>query len=342
LKPNPSLPRTVVVHHRSGIGDLIWHIPYLRAIAAASRDGKVSLIARPSCRAAEVLAAESCIDEIIDFDRRPRSVEQRRGRHEGFSAQRAFVRELQARQFGRIYIFSGRPRYALLAMLAGIPERAGFGFSAIERLFLNLPPYIQRHRGAGNWVYPEVTDFCITHGLVSGPVVPQMEVLASELLVAEQDLAGLTGPRYAFSIGTSKPRNDWGSANFAALAACLAERGCSIVLLGGEAERAAAAAIVAALPARWQARVMVAAQASIQRSAALLQHCDYCVGNDTGALNMALANGVPSLGLFGASQPLTHDPRLQALSARGMDAILPAAVVARLVTLGAPGFDSGT
>ncbi len=342
MKPNSSLPHTVIVHHRSGIGDLIWHIPYLRAIAAVSRGGKVSLIAKPSCRAAEVLAAESCIDEIIDFDRRPRASEHRRGRHDSVSAQLAFARELQARQFGRIYIFSGRPRYAVLAMLAGIPERAGFGFSAIERLFLNAPPYIQRHRGAGNWVYPEVTDFCVTHGLVSGAVVPTMEVLASEMLRAEQDLAALTGPRYAFSIGTSKPCNDWGAANFAALAGGLAERGCSIVLLGGEAERVTAAAIVAALPVCSRERVMVAAQASIQRSAALLRHCDFCVGNDTGALNMALANGVPSLGLFGASQPLTHDPRLQALSARGMDAILPAAVMARLADLGAPGFTPKT
>jgi heptosyltransferase II len=342
LKPNSPLPRTVVVHHRSGIGDLIWHIPYLRAIAAASRDGKVSLIARPSCRAAEVLAAESCIDEIIEFDRRPRASERRRGRHDTFAAQMAFAREVQARQFGRIYIFSGRPRYALLALLAGIPERAGFGFSAAERLFLNVPPYIRRHRGVGNWVYPEATEFCIAHGLIGEAVVPQMEVLSAEMQRAQRDLAGLGSPRYAFAIGTSKPRNDWGGENFAALAARLAERGCGVVLLGGPAERDVAEAIIAAMPARWREWVMVATQASIQRSAALLRHCDYCVGNDTGALNMALANGVPTLGLFGASPPLTHDPRLQALSAKGMEAISPAAVMARLAALSAPGFDSGT
>jgi heptosyltransferase-2 len=61
LVPAPCPPsRTVVVHHRSGIGDLIWHIPYLRAIAATSAGGRVSVIARPSCRAPEVLAAEAC------------------------------------------------------------------------------------------------------------------------------------------------------------------------------------------------------------------------------------------------------------------------------------------
>jgi heptosyltransferase-2 len=81
---------------------------------------------------------------------------------------------------------------------------------------------------------------------------------------------------------------------------------------------------------------MVSAQASVQRSAALLRHCQYCVGNDTGVLNMAVANGVPALGLFGATPPLAHDPLLQALAGQGMDAITVDAVVARLAELGAP------
>ena len=134
---NSSPPRTVVVVHRTGIGDLIWHIPYVRAIAAASADGKVSLIVRPSSRAADVLAAESCVAEIIEFDRRPRKSEKRRGRHDTLVAQLDFVRAVRRCGFERIYILSGRVRYAALALLARIPQRAGFGFSMAERLLLN-------------------------------------------------------------------------------------------------------------------------------------------------------------------------------------------------------------
>lgn len=332
----PDLPRTVVVHHRSGIGDLIWHIPYLRAIAAVSEGGKVSVIARPSCRAAEVLAAEPCIAEVIEFDRKPRKSERRVGRHDGLGAQLAFVAELRARHFGRIFIFSGRARYAALALLAGIPRRAGFGFTAAERLLLNQPPYIRPYRGPGNWVYPEATDFCVAHGLVSGPVVPRMAVAMAALTSAERDLAPLPEPRYAFSIGTSEARKNWGAERFGALAVALAGRGGSVVVLGGPAEQGAAESILAAVPAALRSRVMVSAQASVQRSAALLRHCQYCVGNDTGVLNMAVANGVPALGLFGATPPLAHDPLLQALAGQGMDAITVDAVVARLAQLGAP------
>ena len=115
------LPRTVVVIHRTGIGDLIWHIPYLRAIAAASADGAVSLIARPSCRAADVLAAERCIAEVIEFDRKPRKGEGRSGRHDPLGAQLRFARGLRERGFERIYILSGRIRYAALALLGREP-----------------------------------------------------------------------------------------------------------------------------------------------------------------------------------------------------------------------------
>ena len=117
-----------------------------------------------------------------------------------------------------------------------------------------------------------------------------------------------------------------------------------MVLLGGPAERDAAAAIVEAIPARWRNRVFISNQPSIQRSAAVLRHCQYCVGNDTGALNMAAAVGIPTLGLFGASPPLTHDPLLHALSGQGMDNIDVNAVLASLdqlvaecLALSAPG-----
>ena len=182
-----------------------------------------------------------------------------------------------------------------LALLAGIPQRAGFGFSPGERLLLNRPPYIRPHRGTGNWVYPEVSAFCIAHGLVDAPVVPRMAVRPEALAAAAQDLAGVPGPLYAFSIGTSAPRNNWGGERFAVLAQALAERGCSVLLLGGPAERDAAAAIVAAVAPALRARVIAATQPSVQHSAALLRHCQFCVGNDTSALNMAVANGVPAL-----------------------------------------------
>jgi heptosyltransferase-2 len=101
-------------------------------------------------------------------------------------------------------------------------------------------------------------------------------------------------------------------------------------------EKQAAEAIVTAVPEALRGRVYVSAQASVQRSAALLRQCRYCVGNDTGVLNMAVANEVPALGLFGVTPPMAADPLLHALVGDGMASISVAAVLARLGELGAP------
>jgi heptosyltransferase-2 len=335
------LPRTAIVHHRNGIGDLIWHIPYIRAIAARSANGTVTVVARPACRAAEILAAEPTVERVIEFDHRPRSDVRRRGLHDSLTAQIAFARGLRAGRFDRIFIFSSRARYGILALLAGIPHRAGFGFSAFERFFLNLPPYIDRHRGPGNWVYPEATAFAVAHGFVDGPIVPRMALPPHLVATMAQELGHLPRPRYAFAIGASARVRNWGATRFAVLGDALIARGCGVLLLGGHAERDLAAAIVGAIAQGHRAAVQPLTPASTLVSAAALRQCDFCVGNDTGALNMAAANGVPSLGLFGASPPLRHDPILHAVEGHGMAAIDVADVLARLRELAAPGLAPG-
>ena len=331
-------PRTVVVHHRSGIGDLIWHIPYFRAVAATSRDGKVTVIARPSCCASDILSAEPSIEAVIEFDRRPRPAEHRRGRHDDWRAQWQFARELRRQGFDRAVIFSGRMRYGLIAWLAGIGQRSGFGFTAGERLFLNKPPFIRPHRGTGNWVYPEATAFAIAQGFVAEPLLPRLQVPEALRESASERLQALPRPLYALAIGASESRKRWPIAHFAELARGLTERGCGVVLLGGTAEADDAEAILRAVPADLRSAVLALAERSVLSSAATLAVSDFCVGNDTGMLNVGAAVECTCLGLFGATRPLTHDPQLHAIEGESMELIESGHVLARLALLGAPGF----
>jgi heptosyltransferase-2 len=334
------LLRTAVVHHRVGIGDLIWHIPYIRAIAARSAGGQVTVIARPSCRAPDLLAGEPSVEGVLEFEVGARNRGGRKGRHLGVQGQLEFLHALRARRFERIYIFSSRVRYAILAWLAGIPLRAGFGFSGLERLFLNCPPYIRPHRGEGNWVFPEATAFAVAHGFVQGPVVPSMSVPHEMVSEMEQKLAALPRPRYAFAIGASDASRNWGAERFGMLASALTGEGCAVLLVGGPAEHALAQEIIARVPAERRHAVQALTQSSVLAAAAALRTCDFCVGNDTGALNMGVANGLPGLGLFGVSPSLLHDPKLHAIAGRGMHEISVGAVLERLAALGAPGLRS--
>lgn len=327
-----NMQKTLVVHHRSGIGDLVWHIPYIRAIAATSSNGKVTVLARPSCKASDLLAGESSVEDVIEYDRKPRD-KNRKGKHDSIRGQLQLCMELRKRKFGRIIIFSSRARYGILALIAGIPVRYGFGFGLAQRLFLNHPPYISRFKGEGSWVYPEATDFAIAHKFVDHAVTPRMSVPEELLEEISTQLAYLNRPRIALAIGASNLEKNWGAENFVKLTGQLVKVGYGVLVLGGPAEKAWAEALFHASFEPDSNQVHVLCQASVLRSAAALKTCDFCIGNDTGMLNVAAAVNVPALGLFGKTRPLMHDPILHAISGNDMVEISVEAVINRLAEL---------
>ena len=62
------MPSTAVIQVKQGIGDVIWHLPFIRAIAAATPERAVTLLTLPSTRAKDLLAAESCVGEVVYFE----------------------------------------------------------------------------------------------------------------------------------------------------------------------------------------------------------------------------------------------------------------------------------
>jgi len=332
------MQRTLIVHHRSGIGDLVWHLPYIRAIARSSEKGKVTIMARPSCRATDILAGEECVEEVIEYDHRPRN--KARGRHDGMIGQIQFLLQLRNKKFDRIFIFSNRVRYGILAMAAGIPVRAGFGFGMVERFFLNFPPYIDRHKNGGSWVYPEATNFAIAHGFADSPILPKIQVPISLIDKASEEMSRVPRPRYAFAIGSSEAKKNWGGKRFLELAKALLNAGCGVLFLGGPAEREYADNMFSTTNGLREGCFQVVCQPSVLYTAAVLKSCDFCIGNDTGVLNIAVACDVPALGLFGRTPPLTHDPLLHAISGQSMDDFTVESILDCLAKLGAPAMSS--
>src|SRR3954468_15022647 len=59
---------TVIIQAKRGIGDVIWHLPFIRAIAAATPERAVTFLTPPSSCGAELLQAESCVARTIYFE----------------------------------------------------------------------------------------------------------------------------------------------------------------------------------------------------------------------------------------------------------------------------------
>jgi heptosyltransferase-2 len=322
-------PRTVVLQQYAGIGDFVWHIPYFREAARGSRDGCVSVISQPSTLARELLAHEPWVEEVIYYDHRRRKHDRATSRkHAGLLGMWKMARELRERRFDRALFFTHRPNRAVVAWLAGIPRRSAYGFGWLQRLFLTEGPFIKPYQGPSLEVYRNATAFAIAHGLCAGPIVPKLAVPPAAVEKMRHELAGLPQPFYAFAIGTSEPRKQWGKQNFIVLASELIKQGRGVLLAGGPGEDGLACEIEAGVPAELRGAIAHLTRAHILESAAALSLAQACVGNDTGAVNLSVACNRPAYVVLGARKFIDHDPLVHMLTAPKLSDITVADVLA--------------
>jgi heptosyltransferase-2 len=317
-------PRTAVLLQWVGMGDLVWHIPYFRRVALASHGGQVSLIASPTVFAPDLVGHEPWLREIIDFDRHPRRHEGRHGRHSGVLGLFRMGHELREKQFDRIVLFTNYTNRSLVAAVAQIPERLGYGTSWLQRRLLSHGPWIQRYKGPSVSAYKDATMFAIAQGWCDAPIVPSLVVRADALARVRARVQGLPQPMHALCIGSSEPYKQWGTDNFAALATELARAGRGVLLIGGPAEGAMGQAIVQRIDAELRPRVLPVTDGTVAETVAAMSLMRTCLGNDTGGANIAAAVGTPTWVILGPRPPLDHDPdTLHMLTAPRLSDILP-------------------
>jgi ADP-heptose:LPS heptosyltransferase len=99
----------------------------------------------------------------------------------------------------------------------------------------------------------------------------------------------------------------WPAERFAALAAVLRAGPCAgwrIALFGGPGDDEKAAPLLAALPGA----LKVFGEPDLLTVAAALKNCAAFIGNDSGLSHLAAAVGLPTLALFGPSDPIRYAP----------------------------------
>lgn len=125
--------------------------------------------------------------------------------------------------------------------------------------------------------------------------------------------------------GSGSETKNWPIQRFIELASTLlaSDAACTLLLIGGEADVARVAQLLASLP---NERIKLAKNLSLPELARELQACGAFLGHDSGVSHLAAAVGVPSLLLFGPTDPAVWapaNPWVQVLRAptRRMDGI---------------------
>lgn len=288
--------RTLIIQPLPGIGDMVWHLPHLHAIAATTISGQVDLLTKPRSQADRLLCADSTVERVWWLDRT--------AAHAGIRGLWRLTALLRQGGYQRVWILHGSARYALAARLAGLPERIGYGVGRQTALLngpVRLPPELRHaHPIQRADALLELLNIPRTES------EPRLRVSTEADQAVTERFAAWPFPWIALGIGSSEPCKQWGAERFAELALALRQQQAgSIFIVGGPAERALADELLTRIHAAG-GRAVDAVALPLEQTAALLARCRVYVGNDTGVLNMAAALQTPAFGLFGGSQPLWH------------------------------------
>lgn len=307
-----SRKRLLVIQPMVGIGDMVWHKPWLDAMLARY---DVTLMAKPSAQAGAVMGEYPDLKMIPLY----RSERGQKGRHDGFLGLFRMAAAIRATQAEEVWILHRSWRYGLAALIAGIPLRSGYGLGK-QRYFLNgnqgLPKALK-----GAHPRDAVTHFCAEKGITPEDDHPQIkvsddEVRAARSLFPDHRSSDHRPPDHCFlvicGVGAADVERQWNPKRFAGLIDRLSQThpDVRVALCGSPAEKPIGEAVLAALSSGTTLPMMVFDQ-TVRQVIALHRCADLYIGNDTSLINIAAAVGTPAIRIFASSLPVLDSPLIE-------------------------------
>jgi heptosyltransferase-2 len=295
--------KRVLVKEVNWLGDLVLSLPALRVLRAAFPGATLSVLVRQEL--AGFFDGIHWIDEVIPYILR-------RGIR-GWTDQRKIIAAVRAHRFDLAVIFPNSFRSALWAMLAGVPRRAGYATGGRGFLLTDYTvPTESAKKGHQRFYWLEM----VRDTLALPTAVP--DGLSARLEVSQQSLVRMKAwlvshrrkhdaPLIAISAAAAYgPAKEWPPHHYAELIDSLAElAGAECVLLGTPAERSKCHKIASMSRA---GALLAAGDTGVAELKALLSLCNGFAGNDSGAMHLAAAVGIPAVGIFGSTHPASTGP----------------------------------
>jgi heptosyltransferase-2 len=289
----------ILVRAANWVGDAVLSLPALRAIRERNPQAHLAILARPWV--AGLYAREPFCDEHIAA---PRS----------FAARLRLARALRQRRFDAAILLPNSFEAALVVRLASIPQRIGYrrdgrGFLLTAAIPPPRPGEIPRHE---SFYYLEL--------LRRAGILPELPPAAPILLHGSGEARRIGQERFhsldfplpviGISPGAENSRaKQWLPERFVETATLLATSlQAGVVLFGSPKERALCSLLAGQIRQNGCRVLNLAGETTLAQFVELAAACRVFLANDSGAMHVASALGVPTLAVFGPTDWIATAP----------------------------------
>ena len=291
----------VLVRATNWLGDAVMSLPAIRTIRQVFPHAHLAVLARPSV--AGLYARETCIDRVIPYPA-----------PKGLGARRELAGQLRAERFDGAILLQNAFDAALTVWLAGIPERIGYrrdgrGMLLTRAIDVPEPGDIPRHE---RFYYLELLRRA---GLIErfpecGAIRLDGITAAREAGAAHLSALGVAGPVIGISPGAAYgDAKRWLPERFAESGRQIAGAlGSSVLVFGAAAERPLCETVAEPLRRAGIAARNLAGETSLREFIDLAAACRLFLTNDSGAMHVSSALGIPTVAVFGATDDTTTGP----------------------------------
>lgn len=288
--------RNILVIKLRYLGDVLLATPVITQLRRAFPQAKITMLVNRGTE--QMVQGHPALDDVLIAEK------------EGIASQAAFCLALRRRGFDGVIDLTDGDRAAMLSWATGAPVRIGFNqeqrWRGMVYTTIAAPSAEDVHR-----IERDLSSLRAL-GIVPEPGLPVLSLSREEEEAGQRILAdcGMVlgrSPLVMLQPGARYWFKAWPVERFAELADRLsAEKDCRILIGGSSQECHLAEALqrMAKTPV-----VALAGRVRLLEYAAVLKQCVLFVGNDNGPMHMAAALDVPTVALFGSSNPREWGPR---------------------------------
>lgn len=294
------IPSRLLVIRLSSLGDVVLTTPVLEALKAAWPNTPLTFLTKRAF--APVLKNHPQVDEVAVFEEK---------------GLWGWAGEIRRRHFDVVIDLHGTFRSRLWSLVAGAPRLVRYDKRASARRWLVWTKQVSPRLAGG--VVDRYLETLIALGVPPAGRLPKLYLGLEERLSDPLEKRLGSGPFIAVAPGALHTTKQWLPERFAETADRISG-GRPVVLLGSAADSSAVECVLRYLKSPAQS---VVNQTTLREMMLVLQRCALLLTNDSGAMHVAAALGVPTVAVFGPTvKPFGFFPVgawASVIEARGLD-----------------------